>query len=390
MKLTESGRGNQLCVSNQALRDQVVKDIIQHFNTRPGDKAFGLNPDDAHVYWCECPGCRALDEDQGKGEWRFRKERKGFETWAGWPELSMTDRVIDFANEVAEGVSEVHPDKFIEVYAYAEFIQPPKRHRVHPKVLVKYCFQNAWPINKPVSEETKWSNIYLGDVIACLDGWTKAGARQFGLYDYYYFRHMACPMFSFYHVADYTRVFHRRWGFRHYMGETDNSFLPAMMMFNLHSRLLWDTNTRYKDVIREVCRAFYGPAAETMIEYYLFMDEVIMKAEHPSPMGMEAGGFDMGIVGKAQSLLETARKQVAGDETLQARVDIARFGQANITYFLAKDLTKGAVLSAADRKAAREAFDLSGALRQKYGLTTCGGDATHLRNFRLPPPAARQ
>ena len=386
MKQNEGGRGNQLCVSNQALRDQVVKDVLEHFKAHPLDKMFGLNPDDAHVYWCECAGCRALDEDEGKGEWHFRRERKGFETWAAWPELSMTDRVIDFANEVAERVSRVYPDKLIEAYAYAEFIQPPKRRRVHPNVQVKYCFQPSWPLNKPVSEETNFTNnVYLGDVIACLDGWKKAGAKHIALYDYYNYGRTECPMFSFYNVADYTRVFHRRWGFRYYMGQTESSFLPSMMMFNVHARLLWDTNTRYKDVIDQVCRAFYGPAAKTMIQYYLFMDQLIMNGKKPTWLVLDSGEFDLGIMNQARSLLERAKKQVAGDAVLEARIDVARFGQANLTYSLAKNIKPGAGLSPAQRRAGREAFDLSNALRRKHDLTVGGGDASHLTNFYLPP-----
>ena len=389
MKLNETGRGNQLCVSSPGLRDQVVKDVLNHFEANPRHKLFGLNPDDAHVYWCECAPCRSLDEDEGKGEWHLRREREEFKDWAAWPELSMTDRVIDFVNAVAEDVSKVYPDKLIEVYAYGEFIQPPRRHKVHPNVLVKYCFQgrDAWPINKPVSEEVKWSNIYLGNVIDCLNGWQEAGARHMGLYDYYYYPRVECPMFSFYHVSNYTRTFHRRWGFRHYMGQTESSFLPAMMMFNLHARLLWDTDTPYKDVIREVCRAFYGLAAGTMIEYYLFMDEVIMTAAHPLPMGMEVGEFDLATVSRAEGLLERARGQAAGDRLVETRIDLARLGQANITYTLATDIKVGTVLSPAQHAAARAAFDLSKALRRKYNLTTGAGDASHLLNFSLPPPA---
>ena len=385
MKQTESGRLNQLCVANQGLRDRVVADVLDHFQTHPQDKVFGLNPNDAHVNWCECAGCRALDEDQGKGEWHLRREREEFKDWAGWPELSMTDRVINFGNEVAERVAEVYPDKFIEVYAYAEFIQPPKREKVHPNVLVKYAFQNAWPINKPVSEETKWSNIYLGDVIACLDGWKTAGAKQMGLYDYYNYGRPECPMFSFCHVSDYTRTFHRRWGFRHYMGQTESSFLPSMMMFNVHARVLWDTRTQYKDVIREVCRAFYGLAAETMIEYYLFMDEVIMTARHPVTMGAEAGEFDLAMVSKAEGLLDKARAQAAGDALVETRIDIARLGQANNTYTLAKGIEAGSTLSPAQRETGRAAFDVSTALRRRYDLTMHGADVAHLMNFYLPP-----
>ena len=37
---------------------KVVKDVLAHFKAHPRHKLFGLNPDDAHVYWCECPGCR--------------------------------------------------------------------------------------------------------------------------------------------------------------------------------------------------------------------------------------------------------------------------------------------------------------------------------------------
>ena len=73
--------------------------------------------------------CRAQDSDHGKGPWELQD--------SGHPQLLMTDRALNFVNEVADRVSRVHPDKQIEMYAYASTGPPPKRERVHPNVLVK-------------------------------------------------------------------------------------------------------------------------------------------------------------------------------------------------------------------------------------------------------------
>lgn len=52
---------NQLCVSNQSLRDHTVEQIVQFFSDNPRSRMFPMNPMDGPNYNCECDRCRVLD-----------------------------------------------------------------------------------------------------------------------------------------------------------------------------------------------------------------------------------------------------------------------------------------------------------------------------------------
>jgi hypothetical protein len=127
-----SGRPNMVCTSNPDYRDAVVKGILQYFKDNAQATVYAVSADDEPTFWCECKNCRALDPDYGKKEWKHDD--------LGRPSLAMTDRAIHFVNEVAERISKVHPDKQIEMYAYASTTAPPTRFKVHTNVLIKFCY----------------------------------------------------------------------------------------------------------------------------------------------------------------------------------------------------------------------------------------------------------
>jgi hypothetical protein len=269
-----SGRPNMVCTSNPDYRDAVVKGILRYFKGNPQSTVYAVSADDEPGFWCECEKCRALDPDYGKKEWQRAAD--------GRPSLSMTDRAIDFVNEVAERVSRVYPDKQIEMYAYASTTEPPTRFKVHHNVLIKLTYFSE-SASRSLSDMTFWGAVRMSKR---LNGWTNAGVKHFGLYDYGSFKNPDCPIFWFHNIVDSLKVFHEKWGFRHYLGETDNTFGPSLMAYNIRARALWDRNIDYRREIEDICRKFYGPAAEDMFEYNTLMDDTLLnwKANEGPPL----------------------------------------------------------------------------------------------------------
>ena len=99
---------------------------------------------------------------------------------------------------VAERVSKVYPDRLVEIYIYGSYRKPPEY--VHPNVLVNFCFHPSAPLNRPLLDTSIRFNRET--VVNCLDGWQKAGAKQFEMYDYGEFFHMERPFFWFYSVVE--------------------------------------------------------------------------------------------------------------------------------------------------------------------------------------------
>ena len=379
-RLHKSGRFNMLCVSNQELRNHVVETALAYFASHPNSKVYALNPEDEPANWCECSGCRALDGDEGKGEWV-----KGVN---GHPGQSMTDRCVDFVNEVAARVSQVYPTKQIELYIYGSYREPPKRQKVHPNVMLKYTFWPGAPLNRDLLDT---SVVYNRDkVMGLLDGWRAAGVKQFGLYDYGEFFHPDRPIFWFYSITNALKTFHDRWNFRNCMGETDNTMSGAFMWHNIRARAMWDVNIDYKKEVDDICTGFYGQSAEPMKRYYDFMTSSVMQSNAwqefnyvPAEQGnmgnynwLELREQPVDRVLLATHWLDEALA-MAGDNTLlQHRLQIARYGHALLTYYV---IEKAGFSSELLRTQADDALSLAIELAQKYNIKMSQGLANMLK-----------
>ena len=368
-KLHPSKRPNQLCVSNEALRDWVATDIIQFFAARPEMQIYSLSEND-YTSWCECGACRALDADEGEGA--FEK------TDAGFPLMSMSDRAVNFLNNIAERVNEVFPGKKIMTYSYAQTVLPPVREKVHPNVSITVCWHGD-PVNRPILSNER--------TVDRMEGWLAAGMQGFGLYDYGNFFHQDCPIFWNYHQTDYLRTFNRDWGCRINLGERCSRFPTSLMWYNLCMLSYWDVDLDYREAMARICRSFYGSAAESMIDYHTFMmeqdldtaiyeeDEEAKQSLNPDALGLVDKGtpeqqllnlvnftFDELACGK--EMLEEAMKAARGEASLEYRVALARYGHAILTVTLGKTRKEG--LSPGARQMVEEAFGLARELAERY------------------------
>ena len=321
-----AGRPNMVCTSNPGYRDRVVEQILKYFKEHPTATVAACSADDEPAYWCEGERCRAQDGDAGTGPWEPHPD--------GNPKIPMTDRALHFVNEVAERVSKVYPDKQIEMYAYASTALPPARTKVHSNVLVKVCYFQLSPVRSLFEQ-----HVSTGPMIDLVNRWQEMGAKTFGLYDYGSFNNIDCPVFWFFLINDHLRAFYERWGFRHYLGETDNTLGPSMAAFNVRAASLWDRNVDYKEVLRDICDHYYGPASKEMFQYYTIMEELQIQWElpagrRPTFVG-DAAEYTLADAVEGQKYIDVARAKAAGDETILGRIEIAEFGQALFTHYIA-------------------------------------------------------
>jgi hypothetical protein len=382
-----AGRPNMMCTSNPDYRDAVVKGVLQYFKDQPQATAYSVSADDGPGFWCECKDCRAQDQDFGKQTWEAGKR--------GEPPMHMTDRALHFVNEVAERVSKVHPDKLIEIYSYQNTGFPPVRYKVHPNVRIKITYRSFCPARHSLADTTIHHNTL---VTTRMDGWSAAGTKHFGLYDYGSYLNRDCPIFWFFPIVDSLKVLHEKWGFEHYLGETDNSLGPSMIAYNLRAEALWDTEIDYRREIEDICRRFYGPAAEEMFAYNMFMHDAMLRWEPTEPdhkgrmfswIGKEhaiLGQYSLPTMMKGQELLDRAVAKVRGDETLEARIGIAQFGHSQLALYVAQKTdpqTRETVV------AAKEAHARVKSLWGVNGNLVTRGTLLSLNRFRPEPLVER-
>jgi len=153
--------GSQLCVTADGLADEFARRVIEIFDEDPNLSVMSISPNDGHS-WCQCEECLALDERLCGS--RTTKQGLGSE------KPFMGDRVFWFANEVAERVAKVHPDKLLLVLSYVNYAEPPDTIVPAGNVVPWLCHYAPADYSRPISDATSEPNAQFN---ALLIPWSK-------------------------------------------------------------------------------------------------------------------------------------------------------------------------------------------------------------------------
>ena len=97
-----------LCTSNPELRKHFANGVIAAIEA--GARNPSISPTDGRGY-CQCPVCKAQDDP------------KSLEPSTGT--VSITNRYVDFFDEIGRRVAAVHPEAVLGFYCYADYTQAP-------------------------------------------------------------------------------------------------------------------------------------------------------------------------------------------------------------------------------------------------------------------------
>ena len=100
----------KLCVSNEAVVDQIVADWCAEGTNR----YLNVCENDSGNF-CQCANCRALDVPRPE-------DKRDLD--------HLTDRYCDFWNRIAAKARAIRPDVMLVTYAYARYRLPPRRERI--------------------------------------------------------------------------------------------------------------------------------------------------------------------------------------------------------------------------------------------------------------------
>src|SRR4029079_9584371 len=120
--------GGWLCTSNPQLREHFANGVIAAIES--GTKHPSLSPTDGRGY-CQCPACKAQDDP------------KSIEPSSGT--VAVTNRYVDFFDDIARRVAIKHPESVLSFYCYADYTQPPTvRRKLSPNLCaviapIRYC-----------------------------------------------------------------------------------------------------------------------------------------------------------------------------------------------------------------------------------------------------------
>jgi hypothetical protein len=248
---------NQPCTSNPEVLKLAADYIIAQFYARPELDGFSFAVNDGRGF-CECDMCRAQDISNAKKVGSDFFDTVTNEAAPGYaPGLRViTDRMLKFANSVAERVTKVFPDKVLLFLIYGPYRQPPKRTYLHQNVIAQFCAM-SWSHSYP--------NHFENDMHA-LRGLT-GYAEQLGIYDYFVNgRNGNMP-------RGFARTFHRslqyyhQHGFRYFASQAGLDFAINGFSYYVAAQALWNSKIPFETLMDDYCRVGFGPAAKYIKQY---------------------------------------------------------------------------------------------------------------------------
>lgn len=309
---------SQICTSNPEVIKIAIETAKKFLKERPTADSFPIDPND-NLDYCQCEVCLAQDP-QGT-------------TPEGLP--LMTDRIVIFANKVAEGIRDEFPDKKVGFHAYNNHSLPPVQVKADPALAVNVTRSN-YDLLQLCPREAGDSASQFYELIK---QW-KAITPYVSTYEYapiYWNANLLCPNYLEWgktlqdtlrlgSIGTYTDGL--------LFADNTSNFLTYYLLFRISA----DASRDPEKELKEVCERFYGPAATPMLAYYMELSKV---ADYKAP-GPFGGGlrhyhemFTPEMIAAAQRHLEEAKRAVGGGDVFAERVALADLNQQYLGAYLA-------------------------------------------------------
>jgi hypothetical protein len=324
-------KGGWYCTSNTELRKIFAEGVISKGGFNPS-----VSPPDGTGY-CQCDKCRAQD-DPGN-----------IEPSSGG--VSMTNRYVDFLNDVANQVAKVHPDWLLSFYCYADYTQPPTHNRTLSPNLVAWIAPIRYSRYHRIGSPSSPSRRQLAAVI---DGW--AVAAEHIAYRTYNFNLAECLVpFSKLSVWKHDIPFLKKKGC---IGVNLES-LENWEIYGPHLyqsiRLAYDPSVDSDAMMDDYFMKFYGPKAGPLMKtYWLNIDEAFarMKCESGSFYALHLV-YTPQRLARLSDLIQEALNVTIDNETYSARVAMTAHGLKNaVQYIRLRD-----AMNRGDFTAAKQIYD---------------------------------
>ena len=225
--------------------EEAVKNICEYFAKHPDADSYSLGMNDSHAW----------DDSVMKAP-DARRNSLG--------RIDLSDYFFAWANRVAEGVLARYPDKWFGCLAYNELVDPPKKVRVHPRILPYVCFDRMY-----------WADPALRRVdMNRTRSWMKR-AQRLAWYDYIYGDEFyLAPRFYPHLMAEYVRFAHENGVVAYYAEAYPMPKWIEGPKLYVFLRLLWNPYLDVDATLDEWYRVAVGDrAAPFLAKYYAFWEE---------------------------------------------------------------------------------------------------------------------
>lgn len=313
----------RICWGNPEVSDAVADEIIRRLDTKY-QSSMTLSPGDGTSF-CGCAKCRALDTGD-------------MDPTMGC--VSISDRLINFANRIVERVTKKYPDVLFGLYAYVQYTRAPLKEKPHPNIVmaiapITYCRAHSM-LNPNCSSRQSIRPI--------VEGWGKV-AKYLAFRGYLFNLaevNAPYPMISLW--RDEFPIYYAN-NVRFWMPESMSTFEHSLPGLYLNCRLPWFPNADPNRILEEFYTLFYGAASEPMRRYWEVLDAAWTNTpEHAGNVFGHAARFTPEVMEAAR---QAANEAISACETAMEyrRVKFAEQGLKQFELFmkLRRDLAYGKI-----------------------------------------------
>ncbi len=307
--------GTQPCTTNPDVIRLTIEYTRRFFDQHPDFEAFAVSLNDGGGF-CECDRCRRLDSG------RVEVAGDDPEAGKGGMKAVITDRVVTFANHVAEAVAKTHPGKKLILFAYGPYKQPPANVKPHPSLIVQYTFHAAFNWDAE-AEERQYRET---------GAWSGA-AKQLGVYEYFIQGNSPdLPRLMQEPIQRSVKRLNEQ-GYRYYQTQSGDGYAVNGLTYYLLARLLWDPSADIRAIQSDYIKSGFGAAAPAVNRYFQRWEEA-WKAQKGKAVAMDsaklseyqrvAAAYPLALREACHRDLEEATAAVRGRE--RERVEFLRQG----------------------------------------------------------------
>jgi hypothetical protein len=249
---------------------RIVADYADHFfSQHPGYDAFAISLNDGGGF-CECDRCRRLDSGA------TATQSADPELGGGGKTRVITDRILTFANEVADIVAKKHPNKKLILFAYGPYKQPPTHVKPRPNVIIQYTYHAS----------LDWSPKAQEQQFAETGAWSGV-AKDLGVYEYFIQGNSPdIPRLMPEPIAQSVRKLYEQ-GYRYYQTQAGDGYAVNGLNYYVLGRLLWDPTADVQRIQSEFVEAGFGKATPAVNRYLTRLEDQ-WKAQNGKPVAMDA------------------------------------------------------------------------------------------------------
>jgi hypothetical protein len=260
----------KLCYSNPETARQLARSMAGLLDADPHIDLISFSPTDGQL-WCQCDGCRAMDE---KG---VPKDQR------------MSRRSLLFYNAIAAEVRKSHPEAKILVGAYNVYNWPPKDPTIKadPMLAVVITHYEDYCMAHPVADPDCPRNARY---VQLIKQWENLGC-DVCYYEYYHKGNWSDLPWPIVHsIKKDMPWYHRRGHLGVYTQFNEGNAWTLLPAYYVAAKLTWNVHADVDAIFDEMCHRLFGRAGSAMREYYRVMEESMSNCgEHFPGHGITAG-----------------------------------------------------------------------------------------------------